>query len=54
MTANKALCEIMELIHDHDLVRNTDNDQNTMAYMRQGIKIIQALKDAEDAIKEAK
>jgi hypothetical protein len=41
---------LIKLIDDGDIVRNTDGDGDTMVFLRQGIRITNALKAAQDAL----
>jgi hypothetical protein len=48
----KCLNNILALIEDGDLVRNTDNDNDIKYFLKQGIRITQTLKEAQEAIDE--
>ncbi len=47
---HKALNALYQLVEDGDLVRNTDADKDFMKFTKQGIKLIEALKLASDAL----
>ncbi len=49
-----ALRGLMKLLDDGDLVRNTDGDGDVMVFMRQGIKITNALRAAQEALEAGK
>ena len=48
-----ALSAVLKLLDDGVLVRNTDNDHDVMAFMRQSMRITQILKAAQDALESA-
>ena len=43
-----ALRGLIKLLDDGDLVRNTDGDDNAMVFMRQGVKITNAIRAANN------
>lgn len=45
-----ALKAVMALIESGDLVRNTDNDNNNMFFLKQGLRITQVLVAAQAVI----
>ena len=47
----KALKNVMQLIEDGDLVRNTKKDNDIMIFMAQGMKITNTLKKALEILK---
>lgn len=47
-----SLTQVLQLIDDADLVRNTCNDSDIMAFMKQGQKLVEALKGAQAALKK--
>ncbi len=49
-TTRQALSNVMKLIEDGDLVRNIENDGDVMKFMKQGLRIALALKQAENAL----
>ena len=50
----EALVELMKLIEDNVLVRNTDNDGDHDAFVTQGLRIVKVLQQAQAAIAQAK
>lgn len=48
-----ALRDVLKLIEDQILVRNTDNDADIRAFLQQGMRLTSALKAAQDALKSA-
>lgn len=46
--AREVMGDIVKLIDDQDLVRNTDEDYNTVEFTRQSLKLVQVLKKAVD------
>jgi len=49
-----ALQGLIKLLDDGDLIRNTDGDADVMVFMRQGVKITNALRSAQEALEMAK
>ncbi len=46
----EALRGLLKLVADNDLVRNTANDGDLLAFVNQGSRIVNALKAATDAL----
>lgn len=49
-----ALKGLMKLLDDGDLVRKTDGDGDAMVFLRQGVKITNAIKTAQDLLLKEK
>lgn len=51
--AYEAISGLINLLDNGDLVRNTDNDSDVMAFMKQGLRITKALAAARDVLEKA-